>query len=151
MATSASTLGKEPMSSSPPNLTIVGASGTKPFVLNVGVATVQSNDQVETQVVKSITEDEDKAIKAKARCEYHSGGVGHDLENCLALRHHVQDLIEAKELQIASEPEVVGPNITKNPLPTHNGSTINMIEKDFEEGQEVAAVTLTNQVSSTPR
>ncbi|GKU89517.1 hypothetical protein SLEP1_g3645 [Rubroshorea leprosula] len=65
MATSASTLGKEPMSSSPPNLTIVGASGTKPFVLNVGVATVQSNDQVETQVVKSITEDEDKAIKAK--------------------------------------------------------------------------------------
>ncbi|GLT49720.1 hypothetical protein SLA2020_232580 [Shorea laevis] len=87
----------------------------------------------------------------QARCEYHSGGVGHDLENCLALKHRIQDLIDAKELQIASEPKVVGPNIIRNPLPTHDGSTVNMIEKDFEEGQEVAAVTLTNQVSSTPR
>ncbi|GKV43644.1 hypothetical protein SLEP1_g50907 [Rubroshorea leprosula] len=87
----------------------------------------------------------------EARCEYHSGGVGHDLENCLALRHRVQDLIDAKELQIASEPKVVGPNIAKNPLPTHDSSTINMIEKDFEEVQEVAEVTLTNQVPSTPR
>ncbi|GKV36242.1 hypothetical protein SLEP1_g44391 [Rubroshorea leprosula] len=88
---------------------------------------------------------------SQARCEYHSGGVGHDLENCLALKHRLQDLIEAKELQITSKPELVGLNITKNPLPTHDGSTINMIEKDFEEGQEVATVTLTNQVSSTPR
>ncbi|GKV13696.1 hypothetical protein SLEP1_g24682 [Rubroshorea leprosula] len=87
----------------------------------------------------------------QARCEYHSGGVGHDLENCLALKHRVQDLIDAKELQIASEQKVVGPNITKNPLPTHDSSTVNMIEKDFEEGQEVAAVTFTNQVSSNPR
>ncbi|GKV49948.1 hypothetical protein SLEP1_g56669 [Rubroshorea leprosula] len=87
----------------------------------------------------------------QARCEYHSGGVGHDLENCLALKHRVQDLIDAKELQIASEQKVVGSNITKNPLPTHDSSTINMIEKDFKEGQEVAAVTFTNQVSSTPR
>ncbi|GKV32766.1 hypothetical protein SLEP1_g41347 [Rubroshorea leprosula] len=62
-----STLGKEPMSSCPPNPTIGGTSRTKPFVLNAGVATVQSNDQEETQVVKSITEDEDKAIKAKVQ------------------------------------------------------------------------------------
>ncbi|GKU94816.1 hypothetical protein SLEP1_g8253 [Rubroshorea leprosula] len=87
----------------------------------------------------------------QARCEYHSEGVGHDLENCLALRHRVQDLIEAKELQIALELELVGSNITKNPLPPHNVSTVNMIKKDFEEGQEVAAITLTNQVSSTHR
>ncbi|GKV19447.1 hypothetical protein SLEP1_g29708 [Rubroshorea leprosula] len=87
----------------------------------------------------------------QARCEYLSGGVGHDLENRLALKHRIKDLIDAKELQIASEQKVVGPNITKNPLPTHDSSTVNMIEKDFEEVQEVAAVTLTNQVSSTPR
>ncbi|GKV02505.1 hypothetical protein SLEP1_g14938 [Rubroshorea leprosula] len=87
----------------------------------------------------------------QARCEYHSGGVGHDLENCLALKHRIQDLIDAEELQIASEPKVVGLNIAKNPLPTHDSSTVNMIEKDFDEVQEVAAVTLTNQVSSTPR
>ncbi|GKU96994.1 hypothetical protein SLEP1_g10174 [Rubroshorea leprosula] len=93
----------------------------------------------------------------QARCEYHSGGVGHDLENCLALRHRVQDLIDAKELQIASEPEVVGPNIAKNPLPTHDGPTINMtlkdsnVEKDSHRGHEVTALTITNQLSSTHR
>ncbi|GKV30632.1 hypothetical protein SLEP1_g39424 [Rubroshorea leprosula] len=58
-----STLGKEPMSYCPPNPNIVGISGTKPFDLNAGVAIVQSNDQEKTQVVKLITEDEDKAIK----------------------------------------------------------------------------------------
>ncbi|GKV24161.1 hypothetical protein SLEP1_g33808 [Rubroshorea leprosula] len=67
VATSALTLGKEPMSSCPPNPTIGGTSGTKPFDLNADVATVQSNDQEETQVVKLITEDEDKAIKAKVQ------------------------------------------------------------------------------------
>ncbi|GLT29741.1 hypothetical protein SLA2020_045870 [Shorea laevis] len=69
MATFASTLGKELMSSKPPNPTIIGASVTKPFVLNTGVATVQSNenDQVETQVIKSIIKDEDKAMKVKVQ------------------------------------------------------------------------------------
>ncbi|GLT44936.1 hypothetical protein SLA2020_188090 [Shorea laevis] len=67
VATSALTLGKEPMSSCPPNPTIGGASGTKPFVLNADVTIVQSNDLVDTQVVKSITEDEDKVIKAKVQ------------------------------------------------------------------------------------
>ncbi|GKV43432.1 hypothetical protein SLEP1_g50720 [Rubroshorea leprosula] len=65
VVTSALTLGKEPTLSCPPNPTIDGASGTKPFVLNAGVVIVQSNDQVETQVFKSITDEEDKAIKAK--------------------------------------------------------------------------------------
>ncbi|GKV51312.1 hypothetical protein SLEP1_g57982 [Rubroshorea leprosula] len=275
-----STLGKEPMSSCPPNPTIGGTFGTKPFVLNAGVTTVQSNDQEGTQVVKSITEDEDKAIKAKdgiksriimdyqamkslleqyqndssgvssskkenenstissvyeahnqsrgqfnnrfqaptyqstsftsqsrpiyasgtsrpqqekkrhyfdklpmsytevfrqliaarlvtpvpmvplnppfpiwynpqARCEYHSGGVGHDLENCLALKHRVQDLIDAKELQITSEPEVVGPNVIKNPLPTHDGPTVNMIEKDSNKGHEVITSTYNDGLSAS--
>ncbi|GKV35915.1 hypothetical protein SLEP1_g44117 [Rubroshorea leprosula] len=336
MAISTLTLGKEPTSSCPPNPTIGGTSGTKPFDLNAGVATVQSNDQEKTQVVKSITEDEDKTIKTKvqlmeetlksmqgvqtnkpvdisslcffpniqlphkfklpefdkyngtscpyahltmyyrkmapyandeklmihyfqdsltslvdawfstldkskfvvvgeqvedgiksgiiidyqamkslleqyqndssgvssskkvgqnqkkenengnissvyeaygrnnqspgfitlvtmvplnppfpiwynpqARCEYHSGGVGPDLENCLALKHRVQHLIEAKELQIASEPEVVGPNITKNSLPTHDGPTVNMIEKDSDKGHEVTTSTNNDGLSTS--
>ncbi|GKV43643.1 hypothetical protein SLEP1_g50906 [Rubroshorea leprosula] len=67
VATSALTLGKEPMLSGPLDPIIGGTSGTKPFVLNAGVATVQSNGQEEIQVVKSITEDEDKAIKVKVQ------------------------------------------------------------------------------------
>ncbi|GKV43122.1 hypothetical protein SLEP1_g50455 [Rubroshorea leprosula] len=56
IATSPLTFGKEPMSSSPPNL-IIGASRTKSLVLSASV----------TQVVKSITKDEDKAIKVKVQ------------------------------------------------------------------------------------
>ncbi|GKV35917.1 hypothetical protein SLEP1_g44117 [Rubroshorea leprosula] len=85
----------------------------------------------------------------QARCEYHSGGVGPDLENCLALKHRVQHLIEAKELQIASEPEVVGPNITKNSLPTHDGPTVNMIEKDSDKGHEVTTSTNNDGLSTS--
>ncbi|GKV15498.1 hypothetical protein SLEP1_g26285 [Rubroshorea leprosula] len=85
----------------------------------------------------------------QARCEYHSGGVGHDLENCLALKHRVQDLIDAKELQITSEPEVVGPNVTKNPLPTHDGPTVNMIEKDSDKGHEVTTSTNNDGLSTS--
>ncbi|GKV26011.1 hypothetical protein SLEP1_g35373 [Rubroshorea leprosula] len=241
MATFALTLEKGPMSSCPPNPTISGTSGTKPFIVNAGVAVVQSNenDQVKTQVVKPIIEMKTRQLKRssrvssprkvaqnrkkendigtisavyeayrrnnqpplrgqfknsfqaptyqlsiftsqprplyasginhpqqerarrhfdklplsytevfrqlvaaglvilvpmmpvkppfptwynpQARREHHSGSVRHHLENYLALRHRVQDLIDAKELQIASEPEVVGSNIAKNPLPTHDG------------------------------
>ncbi|GKV47364.1 hypothetical protein SLEP1_g54269 [Rubroshorea leprosula] len=307
MATFALTLGNEPMSSCPPNPTIIGASGTKPFVLNAGVATVQSNenDQVETQVVKSTIKDEDKAIKVKVQlmeetlksmlgvqanklvdisfsclfpniqlphkfklpkfdkyngtgCPYahltmyyrkmasyandeklmihyfHDSLIGptdawfstldkrrvkswHDLtynfmkqyEYNTSLAPSREDLQKTEKKSSESFKEFaqrwrglvarVKPPLTDheltglvtsvpmvplnppfptwynpqarceyhsggirhdlglscfealNPLPTHDGSTVNIIEKDFEEGQEVAAVTLTNQVSSTPR
>src|SRR3954468_4596831 len=31
-----------------------------------------------------------------ARCEFHSGAPGHDIENCKAMKHQVQDLIDSK-------------------------------------------------------
>lgn len=31
-------------------------------------------------------------------CEFHSGGIGHGVEDCLALKHKVQDLIDKKQL-----------------------------------------------------
>ncbi|GKV00144.1 hypothetical protein SLEP1_g12886 [Rubroshorea leprosula] len=85
----------------------------------------------------------------QARCEYHNGGVGHDLENCLALKLRVQDLIDAKELQITLEPKVVGPNVTKNPLPPRDGPTINMIEKDSDKGHEVTTSTNNDGLSTS--
>ena len=36
-----------------------------------------------------------KSYDANARCEYHGGGVGHSTERCLALKHKVQNLIDA--------------------------------------------------------
>ncbi|GKV11651.1 hypothetical protein SLEP1_g22891 [Rubroshorea leprosula] len=253
VATSVLTLGKEPMSSCPPNPTIGGTSGTKPFVLNAGVATVQSNDQEETQVVNTIAEDEDKLVIVGEEVEdgiksgiiidyqamksileqYQNGSLGvfssrkvgqnrkeehgngtissvYEAYNQsrgqfnnqfqasayqstaftsqsrpvyasgtsrpqqekkrryfdklpmsytevfrqlitarLVTLHRVQDLIDAKELQITSEPGVVGPNVTKNHLPTHDGPTVNMIKKDSDKGHEVTTSTNNDGLSTS--
>ncbi|XP_077237383.1 uncharacterized protein LOC143879076 [Tasmannia lanceolata] len=45
-------------------------------------------------------------------CDYHQNS-GHLTDKCMALRHKIQDMIEAKDLAV----EV--PNVTRNPLPTH--------------------------------
>ncbi|XP_077249238.1 uncharacterized protein LOC143888693 [Tasmannia lanceolata] len=46
-------------------------------------------------------------------CEYHRG-PGHLIENCLALKHAVQNMIDKDELAVER------PNITQNPLPNHH-------------------------------
>ncbi|XP_077232606.1 uncharacterized protein LOC143869952 [Tasmannia lanceolata] len=59
-------------------------------------------------------------------CEYHRNS-GHLTENCLALKHAIQNLIDKDELSIK------GPNITQNPLPNHHTApppTANAIFRD---------------------
>ncbi|XP_077247313.1 uncharacterized protein LOC143887087 isoform X2 [Tasmannia lanceolata] len=46
-------------------------------------------------------------------CEFHQS-VGHLTDRCMALRHRIQDKIEAKEIAVEALP-----NVTRNPLPTH--------------------------------
>ncbi|KAK4728995.1 hypothetical protein R3W88_021983 [Solanum pinnatisectum] len=60
------------------------------------------------------------------RCAYHSNSVGHDTEDCINLKHKIQDLIDQKVVSSAYD----SPNVNSNPLPNHGGVTINMIETD---------------------
>ncbi|XP_077232440.1 uncharacterized protein LOC143869768 [Tasmannia lanceolata] len=46
-------------------------------------------------------------------CEYHRGH-GHLTENCLALKHAIQNMIDKDELAVER------PNVTQNPLPNHH-------------------------------
>ncbi|XP_077249836.1 uncharacterized protein LOC143889487 [Tasmannia lanceolata] len=46
-------------------------------------------------------------------CEYHKG-QGHPTENCLALKHAIQNMIDKDELAVER------PNVTQNPLPNHH-------------------------------
>ena len=59
-----------------------------------------------------------------ARCAYHPDSLGHDTNNCWALKNKVQDLIEAKEIEFDA-PEK--PNVITAPMPKH-GSGVNAIE-----------------------
>ncbi|XP_058732596.1 uncharacterized protein LOC131604125 [Vicia villosa] len=65
------------------------------------------------------------SYNANARCAFHSGGVGHDTEKCIALKNKVQDLLDQKVIQFTPVP-----NIVNNPMPAHGGSGVNAIESE---------------------
>ena len=60
------------------------------------------------------------------RCAYHSNSVGHDTEDCINLKHKIQDLIDQEVVSL----QATTPNVNTNPLPNHGGSNVNMIETD---------------------
>ncbi|KAI5395977.1 hypothetical protein KIW84_062249 [Lathyrus oleraceus] len=60
---------------------------------------------------------------ANARCSFHSGAPGHNIENCKAFKHVVQDLIDSKAIELAP-----APNVVNNPMPQHGGANVNMME-----------------------
>ncbi|XP_071909656.1 uncharacterized protein [Coffea arabica] len=53
-----------------------------------------------------------------AICAYHSGVPGHSTVDCRALKHKVQDMIEAGEIMLRKRGEQ-GPSISTNPFPEH--------------------------------
>ncbi|XP_015072542.1 uncharacterized protein LOC107016648 [Solanum pennellii] len=70
-----------------------------------------------------------KFYKPEQRCAYHSNSVGHDTEDCINLKHMIQDLIDQEVFSL----QPAAPNVNTNPLPNHGGGNINMIETDEDE------------------
>ncbi|XP_071924680.1 uncharacterized protein [Coffea arabica] len=66
----------------------------------------------------------------QAVCAYHSGAPGHATFDCKALKHKIQDMVEAGEIVIRKR-EAQGPNVNRNPLPEH-ANTIGVILDDTE-------------------
>uniref|UniRef100_M1DQD5 Gag-pro n=1 Tax=Solanum tuberosum TaxID=4113 RepID=M1DQD5_SOLTU len=60
--------------------------------------------------------------RADQRCAYHFNSVGHDTEDCIDLKHMIQDFIDQKVIRTAV------PNINSNPLLNYRGTNINTIE-----------------------
>ena len=67
--------------------------------------------------------------RPEQRCAYHSNSVGHDTEDCINLKHKIQDLIDQEVVSL----QPAAPNVNTNPLPNHGGGNINMIETDEDE------------------
>ena len=67
-----------------------------------------------------------KYYKPDHRCAYHSNCVGHDLEDCINLKHKIQDLIDQEV--VCHQP--AAPNVNVNMLPNHRCNNVNMIEID---------------------
>ena len=63
------------------------------------------------------------------KCEHHFGAEGRTLEDCMHLRHQIQDLIDNKLIQFN---HTAWPNVISNPLPPHpkeNMNTISIVEE----------------------
>ncbi|XP_019460104.1 PREDICTED: uncharacterized protein LOC109359865 [Lupinus angustifolius] len=58
-------------------------------------------------------------------CEYHSGIIGHSIEHCKALKHKVQNLINAKQLHF----KPIMPDVDMNPLPNHGNQNVNVVDE----------------------
>jgi len=63
---------------------------------------------------------------ANAKCEYHSGEVGHSTENCCALKFKVQSLIDSEWLTFQEQK----PSVDKNPLTGHANTTVNVVMEE---------------------
>jgi hypothetical protein len=60
-----------------------------------------------------------------ARCEFHSGAPGHNIEGCRAFKHAVQDMVDSKAIDFAPTP-----NVDADPVPMHGPVGVNMVSKD---------------------
>ncbi|KAI5430834.1 hypothetical protein KIW84_035096 [Lathyrus oleraceus] len=69
---------------------------------------------------------------ANARCNFHSGAPGHNIEICKAFKHVVQDLIDLKAINFAPTP-----NVVNNPMPQHGGANVNMLEGEAKSIKDV--------------
>ncbi|XP_050892472.1 uncharacterized protein LOC127098014 [Lathyrus oleraceus] len=60
-----------------------------------------------------------------AKCGFHSGASGHNLEGCRAFKHTVQDLVDSKAINFAQFP-----NVNANHMPAHGEVEMNAISGD---------------------
>ncbi|KAL5127811.1 hypothetical protein HKD37_14G040169 [Glycine soja] len=71
-----------------------------------------------------------KWYNSDAKCAYHSGAPGHNIDSCLPFKYKVQHLINAGWLSFQEE----GPNVKTNPLASHGGASVNAIEEHGPSG-----------------
>ncbi|KAI5424170.1 hypothetical protein KIW84_030403 [Lathyrus oleraceus] len=69
---------------------------------------------------------------ANARFSFHSGVPSHNIENCKAFKHVVQNLIDSKAIDLAP-----APNVVNNPMPQHGGANVSMLEGEAKSVKDV--------------
>ncbi|KAI5389166.1 hypothetical protein KIW84_074716 [Lathyrus oleraceus] len=60
-----------------------------------------------------------------AKCEFHSGASGHNIEGCRAFKHAVQDLVDSKAINFT-----LSLNVNANPMPAHGQMMVGVISED---------------------
>ncbi|XP_019451885.1 PREDICTED: uncharacterized protein LOC109353985 [Lupinus angustifolius] len=76
-------------------------------------------------IVGTVPESPGAWFNPNVTCEYHSGVIGHSIEHIKALKHNVQNLINAKQLHF--KPTVS--DVDRNPLHNHGNQGVNVVEE----------------------
>ncbi|KAI5419745.1 hypothetical protein KIW84_043778 [Lathyrus oleraceus] len=85
---------------------------------------------VQTRTLAPLRPDQRPAsYDENAKCEFHSGAPGHNIENCKAFKHTVQDLVDSKAINFAPSP-----NVNANPMPAHGQRGVNVISTENRVG-----------------
>ncbi|KAK2395731.1 hypothetical protein QL285_057437 [Trifolium repens] len=107
-----------------------------PYLLRKGM--------VEPKPLAPLTPPYPPSYDANAKCEYHAGAPGHNIESCKAFKYKVQELLDRKLISFKEE----SPNVKTNPLPGHASSSVNAVEEieEFEVVKEVDRVKTTMSV-----
>ncbi|KAI5445420.1 hypothetical protein KIW84_013598 [Lathyrus oleraceus] len=85
---------------------------------------------VQTRTLAPLRPDQRPAsYDENAKCEFHSGAPGHNIENCKAFKHTVQDLVDSKAINFAPSP-----NVNANPMPAHGQRGVNAISAENRVG-----------------
>jgi hypothetical protein len=71
-----------------------------------------------------------------ARCEFHSGAPGHNIEGCRAFKHTVQDLVDSKALNFT-----LSLNADANPMPAHGQAMVGAIAENSDRACAVGGET----------
>ena len=65
-----------------------------------------------------------KNYEPNAKCDYHGGGVGYSIENCVSLKHKVEALINSGWIKFHEDK----PSVEANPLSGLGNPSTNAIE-----------------------
>jgi hypothetical protein len=96
---------------------------------------------VEPKPLAPLTPPYPPSYDVNAKCEYHAGAPGHNIESCKAFKYKVQELLDRKLISFKEE----SPNVKTNPLSGHASSSVNAVEEieEFEVVKEVDSVKTT--------
>ncbi|XP_077232425.1 uncharacterized protein LOC143869750 [Tasmannia lanceolata] len=83
-----------------------------PYSLSVALKKLLRDKKIELLETREVPNPLPRYWRKDYYCEYHQS-VGHLIDRCMALKHKIQDMIEAKKFFVEA------PNVTRNPLPTH--------------------------------
>ncbi|XP_038713488.1 uncharacterized protein LOC120007365 [Tripterygium wilfordii] len=72
-------------------------------------------------------------------CAYHGESPGHSIENCLAFKRIVQNMVNSGWLNFDG---IRKPDVTTNPLPDHGNGGTNVVEDSGEFRRKIAEVTM---------